>query len=224
MSVSFNNLNGGAKKSDVTYMKLSEGPNTFRILPDSILPGYTYWVKGANGKDIPFECLQFDRDLEKFDNTQACPVKDAGIKDKEGKDIRCQWSYKCQVINKSTGKVEVLQLKKGIMSDIIGVAQQMEIDPTDVDAGTWFTVVKKKTGPAAFNVEYNLQQLKCKTEALSDAEKELVSAAKPIEDLFKRETYDEQAARLTKHLSGAREEAQESDSSTDDEAINELDS
>lgn len=220
MAIAFNNLSGSAKKSDVKYMKLADGMNTFRILPNSILPGYTYWVKGANGKDLPFEALQFQRDSEKFDNSLGCPVRDAGIKDAKGEDIRCQWSYKCQVLNKATGQVETLQLKKGILQSIISVAQQLGFDPTDLESGTWFTVERKKTGPLPFNVEYTLQQLLCKQEPLTGEDLEKAQASKSIEDLFPRETYDAQAERLAKHLTGAQESTD--NSSTDQEAVNEL--
>ena len=218
--LSFKKLNGGAKKSEVKYMKLAEGDNTFRIAPDSVLPGYTYWVKGKNGKDFPFDALQFDRENERFDNKLPCPIRDLEIKDKKGDDLRCQWSYKCQVINKATGQVEILQLKKGMLSEIISVAQDLEVDPTDLDTGMWLTVTRTKTGPLAYNVEYKLRQLKCKPSALSDEEKELFAKAKTITELFKPETYDEQLARLNKHINGEQDE--ESNASDDQEAIDEL--
>lgn len=225
-AIGFSNFNGEAKKSDVTYMKLTDGDNTFRILPNSFLPSYTYWVKGANGKDLPFEALQFDRANERFDNTRPCPIRALGLKDKEGKDLRCSWSYKCLVINKLTGKVEVLQMKKGIIEEIKSVAAQLEIDPTDLDTGTWFTVTRKKTGPLAYNVEYTVQQLKCRSTPLTEAEKELAAKAKPIDEMFPVETYEAQMERLKRHLEGAPEsnaEAAAADSTTDQEAINELD-
>ena len=221
-TISFGKLNGGAVKSNVNYMKLVEGENTFRILPDSVLPGYTYWVKGASGKDLPFEALQFVRGTEKFDNTRPCPIRDQAIKDAKGEDLRCQWSYKCQVINKATGKVETLQLKKGILTDIISVAQQLQIDPTHLETGTWISVTKKKTGPLAYNVEYSLQQLKCRSTALEEEFLPLLTELKPIEELFPVETYAAQSERLVKHLSGAKEEAVDSPT-VDGEAVSELD-
>lgn len=221
MAVDFNKLHGGAKKSDVKYMKLAEGDNTFRILPKSILPNFTYWVKGATGKDLPFEALQFDRENEKFDNSRPCPIRDKGLKNDKNEDIRCQWAYKCQVINKATGLVEVLQLKKGIMNDTISVAQDLNIDPTCVETGTWLTVNRKKTGPLAYNVEYTVRQLKCKSEPLSDEDKVLIAEVKKIEELFPLETYAEQSARLDKHLTGAKKEDEE-DSSIDKEAVDDL--
>lgn len=219
--ISFNKLNGGAVKSEVKYMKLADGDNTFRILPDSILPGYTYWVKGANGKDTPFEALQFNRENEKFDNSLGCPVRDAGIKDAKGEDIRCQWSYKCQVINAATGNVEVLQLKKGMLTEIISVAQQLGMDPTDLETGTWLTVKREKTGPLPFNVKYSLAQLKCKAEALSAEDLAKLEGIKTIEELFPKESYEDQAARLAKHLTGDSNDSAE-DNNVDSEAVSEL--
>lgn len=218
MAIKFNKLTGSAKKSGNTYMKLVDGDNTFRIV-GGVLPCYTYWVTGASGNNHPFEALQFDREEEEFDNSRGCPVRDAGIKDTKGEDITCGWSYKCQVINKATGNVEVLQLKKGFFGDIISVAQDMEIDPTDVDKGTWLTVKRKKTGPKAYNVEYKLAQMKCKSVALSAEDKELIKDLKSIEELFPVETYEKQAARLNKHITGEQEEAEDSQ---DTEAVNEL--
>lgn len=213
MAIGFGDFNGGAKKSDVTYMKMADGDSTFRILPKSFLPSYTYWVVGANGKELPFECLQFDRNNERFDNSRPCPIKTLGLKDKTGKDLRCSWSYKCLVINKATGKVEVLQMKKGIIEDIKSVAGQLEIDPTDVDTGTWFTVTRKKTGPLPMNVEYTLQQLKCRSTPLTAEEKALIAESKSIDEMFPVETYEQQMARLKTHLEGKK----------DDESTNDLD-
>lgn len=220
MAIEFNKLHGGAKKSEVKYMKLADGDNTFRILPQSILPNFTYWVTGANKKDLPFEALQFDRDLETFDNSRPCPVRDMGIKNDKGEDLRCQWAYKCQVINKATGNIEVLQLKKGIMNDTISVAQDLGIDPTCTETGTWLTVNRKKTGPLAYNVEYTVRQLKCKSSPLGDDDLALIAESKTMEELFPLETYAEQSARIEKHLSGAKEAAPAP--SDDAEAIDEL--
>lgn len=222
MALEFGSFNGTAKKSEVTYMKLVDGPNNvFRILPKSLLPSYQYWVKGANGKEFPFEALQFDRSTEKFINTIPCPVKDLNIKDPKdpSKDLRCSWSYKCLVINKATGKIEVLALKKGIIEDIKSVSGQLGIDPTDPETGTWFTVERKKTGSQVFNVEYKVAQLKCKSEPLSPQEMELIGTAKSIDDMFPLETYQEQMDRLQKHLSSV---PSDNTSGSDSEAIDEL--
>jgi len=224
MAINFKNLNGGAVKSNVKYMKLVEGVNTFRILPDTILPAYTYWVKGANGKDLPFDALQFDRDTETFENSKPCPVSDQALLDTKGEPLRCQWSYKCRVINEVSGAVEILQLKKGILNDVIEVSQQVEVDPTDLDTGFWIPVVKKKTGSNAFNVEYSVQQLKCKSTSLSQENRDKMEGLKTMDELFPKETYAQQSERLLKHLRGDSAESAESASSSaaSKEAVDEL--
>lgn len=223
MALDFNDLNGGAKKSSVEYMKLADGMNTFRILPRSIVPSYTYWIKGANGKDMPFECLAFDPNTETFDRAASDPVRDAGVTDSNGENIKCQWSYRCQVINKATGELRVLQLKKGMLTDILSASKQLKLDPTDLDNGSWINVKRVKTGPLAYNVKYEVQQLMLEKTPLTDEEKQLVADAKPMSELFERETYDQQAERLRKHLNGDTEANSGSAGSTDKEAIDELD-
>ncbi len=221
MALGFDSFNGGAKKSEVVYMKLVDGDNVFRILPKSLLPSYQFWITGANGKQLPFEALQFDRENERFDNTRSCPVKALGLKDPKDptKDLRCTYAYKCLVLNKATGKVEVLTLKKGIVEEIKLVANQLEVDPTDLENGIWFTVTRKKSGPMAFNVEYSIKQLLCKPSALTAEEKALVAAAKSIDEMFPVEDFDTQLARIQRHLNGAAE-ASNSDAAA--EALSEL--
>jgi hypothetical protein len=222
MAIQFNKLNGGAVKSSVTYMKLVDGENTFRILPDSIVCMYTYWIKGANGKDLPFEALQFSRETEKFDNSIPCPISDLKLKDAKGESIRCQWAYKCQVINKATGSVEVLQLKKGILTEIIDVSTELQVDPTTLDTGIWFTVNRVKTGPLAYNVEYSLRQMRCKSTPLEESDLEKVAGAKTMAELFPIETYAAMSKRISKHLSGEKESEQEPESEAAKEAIDDL--
>ena len=48
-------------------------------------------------------------------------------------------------------------------------------DPTDPVTGYDIHFKRKKTGPQVFNVEYQLQFLKCKPRELEDWEKELVT-------------------------------------------------
>lgn len=223
MAVSFGNLTGSAKKSNIKYMKLAEGDNTFRILPESVLPGYTYWVKGANGKEIPFEALQFIREKEEFDNSQSCPISDRKLKDDKGENLKCKWSYKCRVINKATGEIEVLQLKKGMLTDIISVAQQLQVDPTHLETGMWLTVNKKKTGPLAYNVEYNLKQLLCKSTPLEPEFVAKLEGLQSMDEMFPRETYEQQSTRLAKHLLGDVDNEDSPSDASSKEAIDELD-
>ena len=109
------------------------------------------------------------------------------------------------------------------MEGITDVSSQLGIDPTDFEKGTWFTVVRKKTGPLAYNVDYSVSQLKCRSEALSPELVELAEASKSIDEMFPRETYAEQSARLDRHLSGDTGRNNEAASASANEAIADLD-
>ena len=63
MALKFNQASGAAKKSSIDQYTYKEGDNKFRLVGD-ILPRYVYWIKGENGKNIPMECLAFDRNTK----------------------------------------------------------------------------------------------------------------------------------------------------------------
>lgn len=200
MAVAFNKANGEAKKS-VEYYQYKMGDNSVRLI-GGILPRYIYWVTNPEtNKNLPFECLSFSRETETFDNTAADCVSEALP------DLRCGWSYAILCI--ADGKVQVLSLKKKLFQQILTASEDLG-DPTDTEKG-WACCFKKvKTGPHAYNVEYQLQPLKCKPTPLTDAERELLEKSKPIDEVLPRELADKQKARLNKMLTP---------SSTDDETI-----
>lgn len=224
--MNFQDLNGGAKKNEkVEYMKLENGTNEFRIV-GAIQPCYVYWVRGANGKNYPFECLQFDRKNEKFNPSVPDPVKELNLTNEKGEPLRCQWAYRCQVINKKTGNVEVLGLKKGMLEEIIALARSADAtvnDPTDYDNGCWVKVTRTKTGPNAFNVSYRVDPLTfMKPTPLTDSERALIEGLKSIDEVFPLESPEDQRERLDKHLNGSDEEGTENDDAAN-EAVSELD-
>jgi hypothetical protein len=190
MAISFKNTKGKAQSNKVESYEYKDGENTVRLV-GGVLPRYIYWLKGSNNKDIPVECLAFSRDKEKFDNLQKDHVPDFFP------DLKCSWSYTVNCIDPKDGKVKALNLKKKLFEQILTAAEDLG-DPTDFDSG-WDVVFKRvKTGPLAYNVEYQLQVLRCKTRALSDAERELVAASKSIDEKYARPTEDEVLALLTK--------------------------
>ena len=65
----FADAKGTAKKSSVNQYQYITGDNTVRLVGD-ILPRYVYWVTGENNKNIPMECLGFNRNTESFDNKE----------------------------------------------------------------------------------------------------------------------------------------------------------
>lgn len=213
MALAFTNTKGKAQKSSHEAYKYTDGENVVRMI-GGILPRYMYWLKGSNNKDIPVECLSFDRDLEKFTNITTDHVPTYYP------EAKCSWSYAVNCIDPKDGKVKVLQLKKKLFEQICSAAEDLG-DPTDPETG-WDLVFKRaKTGPHAFNVEYTLSVLRCKKRPLTDAEKEAAAEALTIDAKFPRPTPEEIKALLDKIQKGLSEEDDEA-SGTDKEAVNEL--
>jgi len=211
MALSFKQTKGKALSNKVETYEYKDGENTVRLV-GGILPRYIYWLKGTNNKDIPVECLAFSRDKEKFDNVEKDHVPDYFP------DLRCSWSYSINCIDPKDGKVKALNLKKKLFEQILTAAEDLG-DPTDYDTG-WDVVFKKsKTGPLAFNVEYTLQVLRCKSRKLTDQERELADKAQNIDEKFPRPTPEEVKALLDKITTQQDEDSLDD---SDEEAIKEL--
>ena len=202
MALSFNQQTGSAKKTDLDLYKYVDGANTFRIVGD-ILPRYLYWINTPDGKNLPFECLAFDRNEEAFVRRERDWVREFYP------DLNCSWSYatQCLVEGAEGPELKVLPLKKKLWEQIITAAEDLG-DPTDVDNG-WDIVFKRvKTGPKSFNVEYQLQVLKCKNRPLTEEERELIKSLKSTEEIFPRETPDQQRQKLESLIETPKETAE----------------
>lgn len=214
MAIKFGNSNGSAIKNKVEAFEFKDGENIVRLV-GGVLARYVYWVKGTNGKDIPIECLAFDRDAEKFLNKEKDHVP-AFYPDK-----KCQWSYTMNCIDPKDGKVKVINLKKKLFEQIKSAAETLG-DPTDPDTG-WSIVFKRvKTGPLAFNIEYTLSPFKCKVSALTDEERAAVAEAKTIDEKYPRPTSDEILELLEKLAKGEDGEETPPTDASAQEAVNEL--
>ena len=188
MAVKFDNVKGSAKKGIDNLYKFKDGENVFRLVGE-ILPRYVYWVKGTGEKDIPFECLAFSREEEKFTNSEKDWVREYYPK------LNCSWSYVAQAIDPNESKLVVVNLKKKLFQQIISLAEDLG-DPTDPDAG-WDVVFKKeKTGPLAFNVEYTLNQIRSKKRSLTEEERKLIAEMRPLEEILQRATPEMQNSLL----------------------------
>lgn len=224
---------GEAEKSAVTHMKLSNGNTQFRIV-SGVIARMDYWVHNSEGKPRPFECLRFDRMKEKFIPGAPDPVSDLGLQEKdpqkpgEMRPLRCKRAYKCMVINRKTGKLEAMDLKKSIFDGIIETMRDLEVnDPTSID----FVVTRK--GEQWHEVKYNInaiQTMKLKGSAevakQHEEDQEIIDNMKPIEELFPRLSAEDQRAELTAWLSGDKGDeakAKPEDSDAAKEAISELD-
>ena len=70
MAIGFNQTKGSAQKNKIeTYNYAGREDHHVRLVGD-LLPRYVYWIKGENGKNIPMECLSFDRNSETFNNVE----------------------------------------------------------------------------------------------------------------------------------------------------------
>jgi len=210
MALSFANTKGSAIKGAESY-KYKDDENVVRLV-GGVLPRYVYWLKGTNNKDIPAECLSFNRDKEKFDNRETDYVP------QYFPEKKCQWAYAVNCIDPADGKVKVLNLKKKLFQQVMDTAESLG-DPTDPVTGWDLVFKKKKTGPLPFNVEYTLSVLKLKPRALTAEENAAVEAAETIDVKIPRPTPDEIKTLLEKVKHGDDTEEQTNAAT---EAVNEL--
>jgi hypothetical protein len=113
----------------------------------------------------------------------------------------------------------VLNLKKKLFEQILTAAESLG-DPTDPDTGFDVVFKRSKTGPLPFNVEYTLKALACKVRPLTDAERAVIAAEKTIDEKYPRPTPDDILKALERITKGSEDE--DTDSTADGEAINEL--
>ena len=210
MAKSFGDVNGTAKTTKIDYLKFEDGDNIFRMV-GGVLPRYVYWHKTPKGTSIAIECLGFDRDSEEFKNLEKDWFQEYFP------DIKCKWSYVVQAFDKD-GNLKVVSLRKQMFESILANAKKHWGDVTDPDEGTELVVTKKKTGPQAFNVAYEIDVMSCKKKPLTDEQKEKVANSPTIDELFPRQTSDEQKANIER-IWFSKEEEQETDEADDDIAF-----
>lgn len=219
MALGFGSANTAQGKEKVPTLKYKDGEQMIRAI-SGIIPRYLYWVPNPNyveggvmPKEVPFEALQFNRETQEWDNTLAEPVKE------KFPDLKPKWSY-ISLGMTPNNEIVAWPHKKKLLSQIQDAAETLG-DPTDLEKGWWIVFKRKKTGPAVFNVEYTLDQLKSmkKQEALTTEQRELVGAFKTVEELFPRPTEQEVRDGLEKFL----KPRDNTDGNVDPEAMNSFD-
>jgi hypothetical protein len=226
MSNNFQTTRGQANSNKIVYAKLVNGvPFQFRVY-GNVLRQYSYWLKSPSGKANSFENLGFDRELEKFVAGAPDPVKELGLTELDANrkvvPIKSKRSYKLQVLNRSTNQMEILDLKTSIFNGMISYMQDTGIE--DVTSVEW---VVMKSGTTWNDTTYTLDILKTQrankdTAAVAtqhEADQEILAKAKPISELFPRETYEQQKKRLQTFLSAAPE----APAGEGDESLSDLD-
>ena len=219
MAVSLDKAKGKAQAGAAKY-DYKTGENRVRLV-GGVLPKYVYWVKSVNGKDIPLECLSFNRDKERFDNKEQDIVPEFF----PGK--KCQWNYSMVGIDRSTNEPCVVHLKKKLFEQILSA--QEDLGPvTDPEKG-WTVVFKKvKSGPLPINVNYELQVLRCKPDPLTEEDLAKLEEFGDIDSHFPRPSVDELRVLIDKVLNGTGNESEESESqnessdNSEKEAVSEL--
>lgn len=194
MALNFNDAKGSAQKERLVSYQFVDGEQNFRLVGD-ILARYVYWIKGENDKNIPFECLSFDRNAERFNNLEKDWVKEYYP------DLKCGWSYAMQCIH--NGELKVVNMKKKLFEQIIGAAKDGLGNPSDVETGWDVQFKRVKTGSQKWNVEYQLQPLKCKVRPLDEDELAIVETLKSMDDVMPRPTPDAQKELLDRIRDGA---------------------
>lgn len=194
MALNFNDAKGSAQKDRLVSYQFVDGEQNFRLVGD-ILARYVYWIKGENDKNIPFECLSFDRNAERFNNLEKDWVKEYYP------DLKCGWSYAMQCIH--NGELKVVNMKKKLFEQIIGAAKDGLGNPSDVENGWDVQFKRVKTGSQKWNVEYQLQPLKCKVRPLDKDELAIVETLKSMDDVMPRPTPDAQKELLDRIRDGA---------------------
>jgi hypothetical protein len=226
MAIKFNKTEGSAKKSGVKYMNMVEGENRFRMIGD-VLARYVYWLQNGKAKAV-FECLAFNRDLEKFTNIEKdwVPELVEAYQGTPRKDTKCAWAYVIQVIDRADGELKVLNLKKKMFESVKSIAEDLG-DPTDPETGYDIIVERRKTGPHAYNVEYEVKQIRMmkeKGKQLPAEDIDIINNLKPIDELLPRLTAADQKVAIESFLSsnGGEEGTAPAANSGEAEAISEL--
>jgi hypothetical protein len=200
--LSFGSVKGSAAKSKADSYKIVDGDNSIRLF-GNILARYVYWIKGTNNKNLPFECLEFNRETETFDRAEKDWVKEFFP------DLKCGWSYSMMCLDKGVPKI--FNFKKKLFDQIMANIEDLG-DPTDPENGWDLKFQKRKTGPLPINVEYTLQVMKCANSKrpLTDEEHEAINTSKTIEELLPRATPAAQKELLEKLQKGDEDTIDES--------------
>lgn len=136
-----------AQRREIDRITLGIGDTKIRLAGD-VLPRYVYWVVTKEGKKMPIECLQFNRQTESFDNSAKDPFKEI---DPDIYSEKPQFAYVCNVIHRADNKVKLFDLRSTIYSQIVDYATNPDYgNPAAADNGYDLTIKKEKTGPLTY--------------------------------------------------------------------------
>lgn len=139
--------NGNQQKREIERISLGLGDTKIRLIGD-VMPRYCYWVVTKDGKKMPVECLQFDRDTESFNASIKDPFKEI---DPDVYSDKPQFAYVCNVIDRKDNRVKLFDLRSTIYAQIVEYARNEDYgSPADEENGYDLTIKKEKTGPLTY--------------------------------------------------------------------------
>jgi hypothetical protein len=206
---------GSGQRREIERLTLPIGDTKIRLIGE-VLPRYVYWVVTSEGKKMPVECLQFDRQTEGFNNNAKDPMKEI---DEDIYSDKPQFAYVCNVIDRKDNKIKIFDLRSTIYKQIVDYATNPDYgNPADDDTGYDITIKKEKTGPLPQNVKYSVIPARSNS-SLSEAEKS--AELFELDKIYKRQSYEEQKEWLLQNTAYFAGEA--SDEFRPDEEVEDLD-
>jgi len=177
---------GNNERREIERYTLKLGDNRIRLIGD-VMPRYCYWVITKEGKKSPVECLQFSRETETFNNSAEDPFKQI---DPDLYAEKPQFSYVCNVIDRSDGSIKLLDLRSTMYAQIVDYATNPDYgNPASADAGYDLTIKKEKTGPLPQNIKYTVIPGRNNSPLTED---EQAAELFDLSKIYKRPTFDEQ--------------------------------
>ena len=132
---------GSNQRREIERLSLAIGETKVRLIGE-VMPRYCYWIVTKEGKKMPVECLQFSRENESFDNSAQDPFKEI---DEAIYSDKPQFSYVCNVIDRSDNKIKLFDLRSTIYSQIVDYATNPDYgNPADDTNGYDITIKKKR--------------------------------------------------------------------------------
>lgn len=177
---------GNGERREIKRLSLGIGDTRIRLI-GNLMPRYVYWVVTKEGRKMPIECLQFNRETESFDNSVPDPVQEI---DDEVYADKASFAYVCNVIDRADGENKLMDLRSTIYQQIVDYATNPDYgNPADIANGYDLTIKKEKTGPLPQNVKYTIIPAR-NNSPLTDEEKSM--ELYNLDTIFKRTNYDDQ--------------------------------
>lgn len=228
----WNTVKGESQSEGLAYTKMVSGTPTVCRIVSGVRPRYQYWVTNAIGQKLPFESLSFNHMNEKWLRGAADPVREKNFTESDGKGgtkpLSSKRAYACVIINRATGQLEALDLKKSIFDGIIKFMQESE---ENYGNPSEFEIVIDKTGVKWNEVKYNVNVMatlkanrdKAALAELHKADEKLLEALRDPMDYWPRITAEEQRVALDEFLSRTAEGGKPAVSASVEEAMSDLD-